>query len=122
MRMLRWTIAVCILVPALALAAPYDRHARTHHRPKAFDGSEPTIAQISPSIRRARQPWLGRFRQRRRPSLADALLQPPDADTTPVLRDAGVPVVPGVPPIVILQPHADRDRDRDRAIRAQQQP
>lgn len=121
MRISRWTIAVCILVPCLAMAAPHSRHARGP-RVKHYKGNEYTITQISPSIRRARQPWLGPSRRSRRPSLADALGQPPNPATEPVLRDAGVPVVPGVPPIIILQPRNERERDRDRAIRAQQTP
>jgi hypothetical protein len=52
-----------------------------------------------------------------RPDLVEALRSPPNAATTPVLNEANIPAIPDVPPIVILQPKTDRDRE----IRAQQQ-
>jgi hypothetical protein len=102
---------------------PHKPSAHRYSRPRLYTGSEPTISQISPSIRRARQPRFRKWwRQRKQnPSLADALQQLPTPASETVLRDAGVPIVPGVPPIVILEPRSKEDRDRDLAIRAQQQ-
>jgi hypothetical protein len=155
MRITQWTITVCLTafcaVLAIAFAASVigdavanasasaaERRVRpsaTHRRSRAplYNGSEPTISQISPAIRRARQPslrfhkWLRSRRHRawqgrsQRPSLADALLSLPTPASESVLREAGAPVVPGVPPIVILEPRSKEDRDRDLAIRSQQQ-
>jgi hypothetical protein len=116
--------AVCgeFIVPATMGDATVTA-AERRTRPPLYNGSEPTISQISPAIRRARQPRFRKWwrRRKQRPSLADALGQPPTYASEPVLRDAGVPIVPGVPPIVILEPRSKKDRDRDRAIRAQQQ-
>ena len=132
------------LKPASASAKDRrDRSARSHHKPRAplYNGSEPTISQISPAIRRARQPrfrfdqrWQRRRRARhrsrsqkwsrqrkQRPSLSDALQQIPTPASETVLREAGVPIVPGVPSIVILEPRREEDRERDRAILSQQQ-
>ncbi len=99
-----------------------ERRARSSRQP-LYNGSEPSISQISPAIRRTRQPRFRKWWRRRKqhPSLADALGQPPTPASEPVLRGAGVPIVPGVPSIVILEPRSKEDRDRDRAIRSQQQ-
>lgn len=163
MRISRWPTAMCIaafcavlavanvacaigdaLKPSSAYAKDRrDRSARSHHKPRVplYNGSESTISQISPAIRRARQPrfhfdrrWQrrrrGRHRSRsqrrsrqrkKRPSLSDALQQIPTPASETVLREAGVPIVPGVPSIVILEPRSEEDRERDRAILSQQQ-
>lgn len=141
-------IAACVIgddvkLPSAFAADRRDRPARWHHKPGAplYNGSESTILQISPAIRRARQPrfrfdqrWQQRPRRRhrsqsqrwnrqrqKRPSLSDALQQIPTPASETVLREAGVPIVRGVPSIVILEPRSKEDRDRDLAIRAQQQ-
>jgi len=149
MRMLRWAMAACLLVPCIAADTAYARprhakcaqapvragYARCHTERRAGLVS---MAQISPAIRRSRAPnldepvcgpclrppdgwyWRGKGRGGRAPApdLIEALQRPPDAATAPVLREAGIPVVPDVPPIVIVQPRSGRERHR--AIRSQQ--
>jgi hypothetical protein len=163
MRLPRRPITICLAAFCAALAVAFaacaigdavkpssafakdrrDRSVRWYQKPRAplYNGSEPTISQISPAIRRARQPRFrfdqrskrhhrGRHRSRsrrwsrqrkQRPSLSDALQQIPTPASETVLREAGVPIVTGVPSIVILEPRSEEDRERNRAILSQQQ-
>lgn len=101
-------------------ASPAGRARHAPHRRAAprkaaplFTGQEARMPQISPALRSTRALSLDtadcpacarRWPPRRRPSLADALLTPPTPETAPLLRELGLPAIPGVPPIVILNP------------------
>ncbi len=126
MRVLHWVVAMGLLLPSLALAT--DTADARHRRHKRATGLV-YMPQISPAIRRARAPDLdeppcrpclkapdgwywrhhGRKRRMRRRDLIEALQQAPNASTVQVLKEAGIPIVPGVPPIVILRPKTEPD-------------
>jgi hypothetical protein len=78
-----------------------------------FDRDALVIAQISPAIRRARalyldEPpsagyWRSVMRRKRQPDLVEALLEPPNPATIPILRSYNIPIIPNLPPIFFLQ-------------------
>jgi hypothetical protein len=91
-------------------------------RSKLYAGTEATIPQLSPRLR-ARNISRLRFdgieraaclrnvprdNCRDERSLADALVQPPNAFTAKILRENGIPLIPDVPPIVILRSTGER--------------
>jgi hypothetical protein len=116
--------------------APYRLGARAvrqiwpqARRHRLYRGNEAAMAQLSPKLRARRAFTLrfdnedrngcgqygGRARGPRRAcvsqiGLPDALLQPPNASTERALRALGIPIIPDVPPIVILDP-APRSQD-----------
>jgi hypothetical protein len=89
--------------------------------PKLYRGDEGAISQLSPRLRprgvsrlrfdRAPHAGCGRGQSRRRCAqerdLAEALVQPPNPATEKLLREHGIPAIPGVPPIVILKSAVD---------------
>jgi hypothetical protein len=92
------------------------------HMAKVYHGDEGTVHQLSPRLQPRRMSRL-RFDSEERElcsargpqsrasrqgciaerNLAEALVQPPNPSTEKILREHGIPVIPGVPPIVILR-------------------
>lgn len=100
-----------------------SRHAEGRRPPiwgrrKLYAGGESAVRQLSPRLRPRRMSTLraddpGRSacdeanaNRSCRPerNLADAIIQLPNAATAKILRETGIPIIPGVPPIVILRP------------------
>jgi hypothetical protein len=101
------------------------RTANRHQRKRKFRKGEHVVSQISPRSART-----GSYRRlcngtanrhpacRTRPpqpiGLPDALLVAPNRRTEKALKDAGIPAIKDVPPIVILHPDRGNASERDR--------
>jgi hypothetical protein len=95
-------------------------------RPKLYRGHEGTITQLSPRLAPRRISTM-RFDRparchsyaacREEGNLAEAVSRAPDPSTERLLRDAGIPVIRDVPPVVFLRT-APESRDLDDFLRS----
>lgn len=83
------------------------------HRPR-YSGKPITVRQLPNRMRPrpgARGDPTGSISAGHRPApdLVDALLRAPDAETGPIIRSLGLPIIEGVPPVVLLEPGPERE-------------
>lgn len=98
--------------------APAQSRAWPFGRKKVYAGNEIAMRQLSPRLRArrvstlrpdGREPFVCIDANARRScaykrSSADPLVQTPTAATAKIFRENGLPIIPGVPPIVIFRP------------------